>query len=136
MSRKLLDDEIKMYFIANFIATDNPSSVWVGEIIQSGEGKYLEMQKKLQSLTYVFQQECAVLFDTYKLDQVFDCKKGHPPPALKSYLAGDISIETLVILNMVFQYTQKMDKKLTDPVWETISNKIKEIHSFPKYQYG
>ena len=135
MSRKLSDDEIKMYFIANFIATDNPSSVWVGEIIQSGEGKYLEMQKKLQSLTYVFQQECAVLFDTYKLDQVFDCKKGHPP-ALKSYLAGDISIETLVILNMIFQYTQKVDKKLTDPVWETISNKIKKYTPFLNINMG
>ena len=30
MSRKLSDDEVKMYFIANFIATENPSAVWVG----------------------------------------------------------------------------------------------------------
>ena len=129
LSRKLSDDEIKMYFISNFVATDNPSSMWIGEIIRSGERNYLELQKRHQSLTYMFQQECSSLFDSYKLDQVFDCKRGHPP-ALKSYLAGDISIETLVILDKVFQYTQKVDKKLTDPVWETISNKIKKYTPF------
>ena len=129
MSRKMSDDEVKLYFISNFVSTDNPSSVWIGQIIQSGERNYQEMQKRHQSLTYMFQQECASLFDAYKLDQVFDCKKGHPP-ALKSYLAGDISIETLVMLNVVFQYVQRMDKKLSDPVWEEVSNKIKKYTPF------
>ena len=91
MSRKLSDDEIKMYFIANFVATDNPSAVWVGEIIQSGEKRYTELSKKYQSLTYTFSQECRELFDEMELPQLFDCKNGHPP-ILKKYLAGEVSI--------------------------------------------
>jgi len=129
MSRKLSDDEIRMYFIANFVATDNPSSVWVGEIIQSGEKKYTELSKKYQSLTYTFSQECADLLDTMELPQLFDCKKGHPP-ILKKYLAGEVSIETLSILDQVFSYTDKLDKKLSDPVWETVSLKIKKYKPF------
>lgn len=129
MSRKLSDDEIKMYFIANFVATDNPSAVWVGEIIQSGEKRYTELSKKYQSLTYTFSEECRELFDCMELPQVFDCKRGHPP-ILKKYLAGEVSIETLSILDLVFSFTAKLDKKLSDPVWETVSLKIKKYKPF------
>ena len=129
ISRKLSDDEIKLYFIANFVATDNPSSVWIGEIIQSGERNYQELSKKYQSITYTFGQECVELFESRKLEQVFDCSKGHPP-LLKMYLAGDLSVETVTILDQIFNYTKVFDKKLTDPVWETVSMKIKKYKPF------
>ena len=129
ISRKLSDDEIKLYFIANFVATDNPSSVWIGEIIQSGERNYQELSKKYQSITYTFGQECVELFENRKLDQVFDCSKGHPP-LLKMYLSGDLSVETVTILDQIFNYTKVFDKKLMDPVWETVSLKIKKYKPF------
>lgn len=129
ISRKLSDDEIKLYFIANFVATDNPSSVWIGEIIQSGERNYQELSKKYQSITYTFGQECVELFENRKLDQVFDCSKGHPP-LLKMYLSGDLSVETVTILDQIFNYTRVFDKKLLDPVWETVSLKIKKYKPF------
>ena len=129
ISRKLSDDEIKLYFIANFVATDNPSSVWIGEIIQSGERNYQELSKKYQSITYTFGQECVELFENRKLEQVFDCSKGHPP-LLKMYLSGDLSVETVTILDQIFNYTKVFDKKLMDPVWETVSLKIKKYRPF------
>ena len=36
-SRKYSDKEIVDYFLANFLAADNPQNVWIGEIINSGE---------------------------------------------------------------------------------------------------
>jgi len=129
MSRKLSDDEIKMYFIANFIATDNPSAVWVGEIIQNGEKKYTEMVKKYDSLTYTFSQECSLLFENNTLSDVFSTKRGHPP-ALKMYLSGELSTETLTILDIIFSFSEKVDSKLSDPVWETINLKIKKYRPF------
>ena len=129
MSRKLNDDEIKMYFIANFVATDNPGSMWVGEIMQSGEKHYKEMSKKYQSLTYSFREEATDFFDEYELPKAFDCSRGHPP-VVKKYLAGEMSVETLTILDMVFGFVSRLDKKLTDPVWETVSMKIKKYKPF------
>lgn len=129
MSRKLSDDEIKMYFIANFIATDNPSSVWVGEIIQSGEKRYTDLSKKYQSLTYIFHQECAELFDNIHLPEIFDCSKGHPI-ILKEYLSGSLSVESLAILEIIFGFCVKFDKKLNDPIWETVSMKVKKYKPF------
>lgn len=129
MSRKLSDDEIKMFFIANFVATDNPSSVWIGEIMQSGERHYTSLSKRYQSLTYIFTQEVTQLFESDSLDRVFDPARGHPP-VLKSYLSGDLSIETLCILDMIFNYTRRLDKKLMDPVWETVSLKVRKYKPF------
>ena len=129
MSRKLSDDEVKMYFIANFVATENPSAVWVGEIMQSGERHYKNLSKKYQSITYTFSQECSTLFDEYTLPQLFDSSKGHPP-IIKRYLGGDISIETLTILDMIFGFCAKIDTKLSDPVWETVSFKVQKYRPF------
>ena len=49
---------------------------------------------------------------------------------LKKHLQGALSIETMVILDMILDYTKDFDKKLTDPVWETVSLKIKKYKPF------
>ena len=98
-------------------------------MIKDGEGRYTEWKKKVQSLSYVFREEIDSLFDGKKVDDVFDCSKGHPP-ILKGYLGGDISIETMVICNEVFGYAKDFDKRLKDPVWETVSRKIKKYSPF------
>ena len=50
MSRKKTDDEITQYFISNFISSDDPSKVWIGEIIHSGENTFKEWQKRNPSV--------------------------------------------------------------------------------------
>ncbi len=135
MSRKLSDDEVKMYFIANFVATENPSAVWVGEIMQSGERHYKELSKKYQSITYTFSQECCTLLGEYTLPELFDTSRGHPP-ILKKYLGGEISVETLTILDIIFGFCAKIDMKLTDPVWETVSFKVKKYRPFINIDIG
>ena len=55
--------------------------------------------------------------------------KGHPL-LLKKYLGGEISLETLTILEKVFSFVKNFDKKLSDPVWETVSLKIKKYSPF------
>ena len=69
------------------------------------------------------------LFEKNKLEEIFNCSKGHPP-VLKSFLKKEISIETLVIYNRIFSFSKAFDKKLLDPVWETVSLKIKKYDPF------
>ena len=128
-SRKYKDNEIHNFFLANFVATDNPSAIWVGEIMQSGERKYSELSKKYQSLTYTFTEECRDLFEETGLNEAFDCSKGHPV-VVKKYLAGDLSAETITILDKKFKFSAKIDKKISDPVWETVSMKIRKYKPF------
>jgi hypothetical protein len=136
-SRKYSDKEIVDYFLANFLAADNPQNIWIGEIINSGERKYTEWMKRQQSLTYLFKEQSEELLSETKLEDAFNCSKGHPP-VLKKFLGGKICIETLVIYDKIFLFGNVFDTKLLDPVWETVSLKIKKYNPFlniDKFQY-
>ena len=128
-SRKYSDEEIIDFLLSNFVSTDNPQNLWIGEIINSGERKYTEWMKRKQSLTYLFKEQSKELLLENDLNEVFNCSKGHPL-VLKRYLGGEISLETLTILEKVFSFRKEFDKKLQDPVWETVSLKIKKYIPF------
>ena len=128
-SRKYSDQEILDFLLSNFITANNPQNLWIGEIINSGERNYSEWMKRQQSLTYLFKEQLEGLLSEKKLDEVFDCSKGHPP-ILKKYLGGDLSLETLIILEKIFSFVKKFDKTIKDPVWETVSLKVKKYIPF------
>ena len=128
-SRKYSDEEVLNFLLANFINTDTPQNLWIGEIINSGERIYAEWMRRIQSLTYIFKEQSQKLLSERDLETVFDCSKGHPL-LLKSYLGGETSLETLIILEKVFSFRKNFDKKLQDPVWESVSLKIKKYNPF------
>ena len=128
-SRKYSDGQIVDFLLANFVTSTNPENLWIGEIINSGERKYADWMKRQQSLTYLFKEQSKELFYENEFDQIFNCSKGHPP-ILKKYLGGDLSLETLTIYEKIFLFRKNFDKKLTDPVWETVSLKIKKYLPF------
>jgi hypothetical protein len=129
MSRQRDEKEVENFFVANFVSCNDPETLWIGEIMREGEGRYQNWQKKVQSLSYIFKEESQSLFDENKFDDVFNCSKGHPP-LLKKFLSGNISLETLVIYDRIFLFGNKFDKKLQDPVWETVSRRIKKYSPF------
>ena len=128
-ARQKSDKEVEEFFVSNFIYSTDPGTMWIGEMMKEGEGRYTDWKKKVQSLSYIFREEVESLFDDKEVDEVFDCSKGHPP-ILKKYLGGDITLETMVICDIIFGYTKNFDKKLKDPVWETISPKIRKYSPF------
>jgi len=128
-SRKYSDREVVQFLVSNFISSDNPQNLWIGEIINSGERNYAEWMKRQQSLSYLFKEQMNTLLSENELENVFNCSKGHPV-ILKKYLAGEVSIENVVICEKIFSFREKFDKKLDDPVWETVSLKIKKYLPF------
>jgi hypothetical protein len=128
-SRKYSDQQILDFLLSNFVIADNPQNLWIGEIINSGERNYADWMRRKQSLTYLFKEQSEKLLSENELQTVFDCSKGHPV-ILKRYLGGEISLETLTIMEKVFSFVRDFDKKLTDPVWETVSLKIKKYIPF------
>jgi hypothetical protein len=129
VARQKSDKEVVEFFVANFVSCPDPETLWIGEIMKEGESRYQQWQKKIQSLSYVFKEETQQLFEEHKFEEVFNCSKGHPP-VLKKFLSGKISLETMVIYDRIFLYGNTFDKKLKDPVWETVSRKIKKYNPF------
>ena len=129
-SRKYSDKEVLDFLLSNFVSANNPENLWIGEIINSGERTYAEWMKRQQSLTYLFKEQSNELLFNKKLNEVFDCSNNKHPIVLKKYLGGEISLETLMILEKVFSFVKNFDKKLKDPVWESVSLKIKKYIPF------
>ena len=129
LSRNKTNQEVIDFFIANFIHVDDPSSLWIGSIIHDGDTHYKDWQKRIQSLSYIFKEESEKLFKDFKFEEVFDCSKSHPV-LLKTFLGGKISLETMIIYDRIFLYGKNFDKKLKDPVWETVSLKMKKYSPF------
>ena len=128
-SRKYSDGEIVDFLLANFVTTDNPKNLWIGEIINSGERTYADWMRRKQSISYLFKEESGKLLENNNLEELFECGKGHPI-ILKRFLGGDISLETFVIYDIIFSFSEKFDEKLFDPVWETVSMKIRKYKPF------
>lgn len=130
LSRQKNDEEIKAYFVANFVECSDPERLWIGDIIREGEDVYKEWLKKSQSLSYLFKTEAEVFINKKNFEELFDCKTGNHPEILKKYLQKGITLETITILDMILGYVKNFDKKLTDPIWNFVSLRIRKYRPF------
>ena len=130
LARNKSDQEVVEFFVSNFITCTDPGKLWIGEMIKDGEGRYTEWKKRNQSLSYVFKEETESLFSDGDFDSMFAMDGTRHPQILKEYLRKNISIETLVILDKVLGFRENFDSHLKDPVWETVSMRIKKYSPF------
>jgi hypothetical protein len=70
------------------------------------------------------------MFADNNFDSMFVLDGSRHPQILKEYLRDNISIETLVILDRILDFRKNWDKKLQDPVWETVSMRMKKYSPF------
>lgn len=129
LSRNKTDEEILNFFVANFASCDDPQSLWIGQIIKEGEDNYKNWMRKTQSLSYIFKEEISI-FNSKNFDEMFSIRGNKHPLIIKNYLQKKISLETLIILNNILEYTKEFDKKLQDPVWEFVSMRIEKYTPF------
>ena len=142
MARKLSDQEVKEYLLASFVSSSNPQKVWIGDIKRSGKDCWLAWQKQRQSEHYLVNEDLDRLVQCmeekgYTFNNLFETMGGHPP-LLKQFIQRSISLETLIILDMVLGFMPQWDKKFSDPLWESLSFKVKKYKPFlsiskPKY---
>lgn len=119
------------FIIANII---HDPSTWVGELVSNdrAEQRYKEWLKRRQSLTYNFRCEMGQLEPNF--NDNFTVEAGRHPQLLQKFLAGRVSLETLIILVHLTRCFAKWNKALeNDPVWKNVSRKIVKYQPFMKY---
>ena len=129
-ARSKNDKEVEEFFVSNFISTTDPATMWIGDMIKNGEARYIDWKKKVESLSYNFKEETSSVFADNNFDAMFHIDGSRHPDILKEYLGGKVSLETMVICDIILEYVKEWDKKLNDPVWETVSMKIKKYKPF------
>lgn len=133
LSRKYSYDDLKDYYVANFLERDVN---WVGEITgPEGEETYKKWQKRIQRLTYQFEQDIMSLMDSVDdPNSLLVVKNGQYPKLLVSTQQGDITIETLVIMNDIMNFFPMWNKKIDDTIiWPTFKRRCEKYSPFLIY---
>jgi hypothetical protein len=126
------DKDIVNFLVANFVSGDR----WGGVFDIEAKDRYQGWKKRIESISYTFKKEIdkAVTYSDKNgitFDQLFSCNNGQHPFIVKMYLRNDISIETLVILNKLNNFTDQLDQDLKDDlVWPDTSRIIKKYSPF------
>lgn len=130
LSRQKKDEEVIEFFVANFVSCNDPQSLWIGEMIREGEANYVQWKKRIQSLSYTFKDEIEKVFTDKNFNDQFKIVGNKHPQILKEHLQKNISLETMIILDRIFNYKKDFDKKLNDPVWQFVSLRMQKYSSF------
>lgn len=130
LCRKYTKDNIQDFFIGNFLA----GKKWIGEFLdEDSDDIYKQYLKRKQSFTYNFQNEVSKLF--IDKGKVFKSIDGQYPDIINKYLQGDISIETITILNEFIDFFDKFDRNIgkDDIVWSKIRLLAEKLKPFLDY---
>jgi hypothetical protein len=131
LSRKYSDrDDLINFIVANLVEKDN---LWVGDLLNdSAEVNFRKHQKVIQSLSYIFENDCKVIFDDCKdPNDVIKVVDGDYPILLRRSLRKEIEIETLCILANILGFIPMWDKRITDNIrWPEYRRKIIKYAAF------
>ena len=127
--QKKYDNELLNFYLSNFLK--NPK-VWINDLFtEECEDIYKEFQKKNQSLSYIFKNDIDFLLDKYSdLNEVLRVKNDYPI-LLKLTMQEKVSLDTLLILDMMVRYMGNWDKKIGDDViWNNFKFKCVKYRPF------
>ena len=127
------DKYLEDFLVANMI---HDPKVWVGELLSDEcENRYKDWLRKKQSLTYLFKNEMSFIegWNSKQINSWFGVNEGDHPNIIKKYLRGEISLETLTILNSIMEFTKRYDKEIIDPVYKEVSQLCKKYQPFLEY---
>lgn len=126
------DKEVVDFLVANFVSGDR----WGGVFDSESKTTYFSWKKRIESITYTFEKDLdKIAFEAEKIGAtnysfLISLNK-QLPKIVNMYLRHDISIETLVILNKLNNYTDELDKQLSDNIiWPDVSRLIKKYSPF------
>jgi hypothetical protein len=133
ISRKYKNSDVINFYVANFLAKDVS---WIGDIIGvEGEENYKQWQKRNQSLTYLFEQDIIRLFQSEETpENILKVNNSQYPKLLGETMQGNISIETLAIMNDLMNFFPMWNKKISDTViWPIWKRKVEKYTPFIVY---
>lgn len=129
------DKEIIQFFVSNF-AYGNDTAIYAG---QEAEDNFMQWNKRKQSITKVFVDDLATLLthietNRLKHSAIFDFTDSEYPIALKMFVGGKITIETLKIIDDFTGIIEKWNQNLSIRyIWDNEMRRIKKLTGFVKY---
>jgi len=126
-SKKFKRDDFIKYLVANM--TDGSS--WIGELLTPAhEIAYKKWRKKIESFSYNFKEEIDTIYDIESdFDSLFAVKDGRHPLLYRLYSSHKVSLETLVALDALVNFTKVWEKQ-EDVMLNDLVNVIRKYRPF------
>lgn len=124
-------EETENFIVSNLL--EAKKRAWIGLLFGgAADNIYLKWQGRTQSLQYNLNNEISTLLqDKESFNELFNCNEHEHPEILKSYMRGDLSLETFVILDICIGFVSKLDEKLGDDrSWMLVKNKSIKYRPF------
>ena len=115
------------YLVANFIGSND---FYIGNIrADESDQIYMDYKKRKESLSYVFKSDLSKMKENFN-DNIVVQNNEHPY-LLRLYMRGDISLETLTLINKCVNIFDYWDKELKDDImWPDIKLKAVKYDPF------
>mgnify|MGYP001239480512 CR=1 FL=1 len=128
LATKFDQETILQFFVSHFVENSN---TWIGDLSVYNSSTFNAWKKKIQSMTFMFENDIDYLIDITSFEKIFDCKSGNHPILLQAYLGDRITLESMVILNNLVKYIPDFDKHIKEPViWPDIRRKVVKYEPF------
>lgn len=130
LSRKYTNKEDLIDFlVANFTQNEK---VWIGNLLsEDADVAYRQRQKTIQSLSYIFENDCRKMFEELDNPNVVLATNGDYPMLLTKALRKEITFESLCLLNMILKFLPMWETKIADTIrWPEYRRKIVKYTSF------
>lgn len=130
LSRKFSDkDDLISFLVANFVESDK---CWIGDLLtEEAETNYRQRQKVIQSMSYIFENDCRSLFEDCKDPNEVLSSSGDYPVLLTKTLRKETQIETLCILNEILGFFPMWSNKIADTIrWPDFRRKCLKYAAF------
>lgn len=121
-------DDVKTHMMVNFLA----DRTWIGQMLDDDAfDNTKQHMKTLQSMSYNFKNEIEKYDDLRSLFRKEDKRPDAYPMILNEYMRGDISFQTIIILDYFTDFISKFDAKLKDDfLWSKFSFKARKYKPF------
>ena len=130
LARKYRDDEMVPFLVANFVHSDDKFTKTLLE--EESEEVFRNWRKITDSMSKVYQEDLLrICPDATQFNDLFKVTDGQFPKLLNLYMQKEVTAETMVILNNLFNYIPIWDKKISDDIiYPKISRKIRKYGAF------
>jgi len=129
LARKYRDEEMIPFLVANFIDRDDN---WTKSLLEEeAEQAYRDWKRRTDSMSKVYAEDLQKIATKENFNDLFKIEEGQHSKLLILFMQKEITIETMVILNNLFDFIRIWDKKISDDIiYPKISRKIRKYGSF------
>lgn len=129
LARKYRDDEMVPFLVANFVHSDDN---WTKSLLEDeAEETYRDWKRTTDSMSKIYVEDLQKIATKETFNDLFKVEDGQFPKLLVAFLQKDVTIETMVILNNIFDFIKIWDKKISDDIiYPKVSRKIRKYGSF------